>query len=484
MTENKFGITDSYFSEEEIAEMMSPALKEERMRQAKFKEFVSQILSGDSEDNAGPYEMRCIVERDSWFIPKNKNGSPEILNVKKGEFTRLWAGVSKRDGRRTVREGRGGQLLPIYQELPESVDRSNYVEMNGRQLVRSLPKGITGLLAQSRIDEPMRELDFDHFDTLLGLADAIELEDSLMVDGPIETAPLLNYKFRVAMYKTYFWNNSEVASIATFEDRQFFNSDECRVEMMTGREIFTRLLEDGSYAGAVLNPSNDIGRKGEHIRGLFLSLNFMQRALTQSQCQLRLPEFTVRSREEFDEWLLNVYFPKPNEVIEEKDSSGKTFFHSIARGTELEWDIRECQYCDKTSQVQTPKFELRPAPATNEDEMAAGASVALCPAKLAQNLFCQLPERNRRDYVWAPGKNVGLGRLLSESDIAASKERIIMATELLKLIPAGADSIPPSAMKSVDAAQFVRRMPQIAKREWAESALQQAKKYCKKFVLR
>lgn len=483
MTEDKFGLGSHHFSEEEIAEMMSPALAQKKMQEAKYKEFISQILSGDSEDNAGPYEMRCIVENDLWFVPIKSDGKFQILNVKKGEFARLYAAVAKKDGRRTVREGRGGQLLPIYRELPEKAKGEEFAQVNGRQLARSLPSGITGLLVERQTDEPLRELDSEHFPTLQRLADAIEVEDALMAPGPIQSEVVLNFKFRVALYKDFFWRKRELASIATFEDRQFFTCDECTVVEMSGREIFSKLLDDGTYAGIVLNPDHDLGRHGEMYRGLLISLNLMERILRHPHFEFGLEQYVTRSYEEFEEWLVQVYFPKPYQIIEEKDPSGKRFLHAIAKGTDLEWSPRECeQYCEKSSQVQTPRFELRAAPGS-EDELAAGKSLILCPAKLARKLFLQLPERNRRDFIWAPGTNVGLGRILSAKDIAASRERVRLATELLKLIPDGADSIPASSMICVDSAQFVQERPQIGTRAWAESARQQAKRYSKSLVI-
>ncbi|MBX9572416.1 MAG: hypothetical protein K2X77_26205 [Candidatus Obscuribacterales bacterium] len=482
MSEDKYGIGNHHFSDEEIAEMMSPALAQKKMQEAKYKEFLSQILSGDVEDNAGPYEMRCIVERDDWFIPIKADGRFQILNVKKGEFARLYAAISKKDGRRTNRQGRGGQLLPIYQEIPENANASEFAKLDGRQLARSLPSGISGILVERDLEEPLRELDSEHFDALKALAEAVEVEDALIANGALKTAPILNYKFRVAIYQGHFWRHNELASVCTAEDKQYF-SDECNVVEMTGRELFTKLLADGSYAGVVVNPAYDIGRNGKEIKGLLLSMSFMERALKQAESELRVPQYIARSQEEFEEWLLQVYFPKPYQIVEEKNERGSSLIYAIAKGSALEWNERECEFSERKSQVETPRFELRPAASSSPDELAAGKSTILCPAKLAQNLFLQLPERNRRDFIWAPGRGFGLGRVLSAKDVAASQRRAKLATELLKLIPVGSESIPASSMLSTDGAAFLQQVPQIGKRAWAENALQQAKRYCKTFIL-
>jgi len=290
MTDHKFELGKQNLSADEIAEIMSPALAEKKAQEKKHQQFIFDATNGELADNAGPYELRCIVERDAWYVPLKNDAEFEILNVRKGEHQALIARVSKKDGRRTVREGQGGQLLHIYQEKPNRP----CAELDGRTLARSLPAKISGLLVQRGPEEPLRELYADHFNNLRGLADAVEIEDALMVDGPIETAKLLKYKFRVAIYNKGLWRKEHVVSVATFDDTQYFD-DECTFEMMSGKDVFEKVLKDGSYGGIVVNPENDIGRNGQHIKGLLLSMNFIERALKSDFCELRVPAYVVRS---------------------------------------------------------------------------------------------------------------------------------------------------------------------------------------------
>ena len=90
-----------------------------------------------------------------------------------------------------------------------------------------------------------------------------------------------------------------------------------------------------------------------------------------------------------------------------------------------------------------------------DQEIAAGKSHILCPALMAQKLYGQLPERQRKLNKWCPGKSFGLGRSLSEADIAASRLRLRLANEILKLIPAQGDAIVRQSVLSVQGAKFL-----------------------------
>src|SRR5690606_26302891 len=106
-----FDFGEHKFQRDQVAGIIAPggAPDEEQHRQT-----VMRLLAGEGEDNAGPYWLRFIVEGDAWCVPLKPDGTFELLNTRKGEHDRLVAGVSKRDGHRSVRQGAGGQMLPVY----------------------------------------------------------------------------------------------------------------------------------------------------------------------------------------------------------------------------------------------------------------------------------------------------------------------------------------------------------------------------------
>ncbi len=482
MKDEKYGLGETSFTQDQLDELMSPTLAEERARKRKFDETLMGIFTGDSEDFSGPYKLRTVVESESWLIPLTDAGKPLILNVKKGEHEKLFASISKKDGRRTDREGNGGQLLPVLQNKMGNIE--HYKQVNGRELARSIPKGITGLLVEwtELESNSLRELDKEHFHELSALADAIEIEDKLMNEIFVDVEAFKKYSFLVMLFKNKLWMNDNVAQIATYEDSYYLNDSEVRVERMDGSTIISKVLADSDYCGIVVNPGYEVGRKGENKRGLLLSMHHIKRLARNEVGPYRVKEYVTRSREEFELWLEQTFFPTPYEIVEEKDSSGKIFLHAVSHAAESKWESIEFQNAKEKNYTETPKFELRLAPG-NPDELAAGTSSILCPALLARRLFVMLPQERRRDYKWLPGKSFGLGRLLSEQDITNSKLRVRLANEILKLMPAAAESIERTSMLTVDGASFMAWGKDLPTRTWIESARDQSKKFDKKLVM-
>jgi hypothetical protein len=165
--------------------------------------FIRQILSGDVDDGSGSYKLRAIVEHDFWYVPIKENGRFELLNIEKGQCERLICAVSKRDGRRTERTGKGGQFVPAYSGKPAHKN----IRVDGRTLARSLPVNATGLLIHDHDEQRDQngqefrrcELSSEFFPRMQSLADAVEIEDVLLAAEPIDATRLREYKLLVDM---------------------------------------------------------------------------------------------------------------------------------------------------------------------------------------------------------------------------------------------------------------------------------------------
>ena len=175
-------------------------------------------------------------------------------------------------------------------------------------------------------------------------------------------------------------------------------------------------------------------------------------------------------------------FPKERETLEEKDTDGTTYICAVSKEPCNYWRQQETTYGTiEPKIVSTPKFKLLNEPML-EGELAKGPSPILCPGLIARKLYFMLPERDRRENSWRPGKSFVFFRLLSGKDIEDSKERIMLANELLKLIPTGTDSISRTTLLSVEGGRFLCWIQAARKREWAQTVLEQAKRNCKMFV--
>ncbi|MBK9621868.1 MAG: hypothetical protein IPO31_22015 [Candidatus Obscuribacter sp.] len=488
MNDQKYGLGETPFSAEELDEMMSLELAKKRAREKQFNENFARLLSGDGEDNAGPYKLRCIVEHDHWYIPVKSDGSWAILNAQKGEYERLIAGENKADGRRTDRQGRGGQMLPVYAREPGAESVCKVID--GLSLVRSLPSNISALLIQIERSDPLRELGKEYFDQLKSLASAVELESMLVSESGVAAAKLLERDFVAAMYSEGLWQSAGVATLGTHSDSLYVRDPEVTIKSERAKKIFEEVLEDESFCGIVVNPMHEIGASASNItgditgniKGLYLSPNFVHRTVCGGGGPLRVERYVARSREEFELFLEQTNFPTPYRIVESKDAQGKPTIQAVSSQSPVSWSIFECDSAQETDQVKTPCFELALAPGSDQ-EIAAGKSHILCPALMAQKLYGQLPERQRKLNKWCPGKSFGLGRSLSEADIAASRLRLRLANEILKLIPAQGDAIVRQSVLSVQGAKFLGWAGYAGKKSWIEEAREQAKKYDKKFVL-
>lgn len=475
MEDDKFGLKEHNFSEEEIAEMMSPALAKKKEDERKHKEQMLDLMFGDFDDNTDGYKLRYMVEHDDWYLPLCDDGDFEIQNIKKEEYERLFAGINKKSGKKTVRTGQGGQLMPVYQS--HSKINGKFKHVNGRELAHLLPKNISGLLVDWIEDDSRRELSKEYFEKLRLLADAVEVERLLCVDGPVDTEKLRNAQFLVAWYKNDPYVDYDLAYAATNLDNKYF-SEQATVKPMIGTDLFKAVLKQDFYAGLKINLGSIFSRKSVELQNVVLSRNFMTRALSENSCHWRAPELVARNKEEFELWLDFSNFPKERETVEET-TGGKQFIYAVSKKESDSWSLQETsEMKSETAKLaKTDKFELLNL-ATSADEIAPGASKILCPGHIALRLFCMLPERDRREFVWRPGFSLGFCRFLSGKDIAASKERIKYINELLKLIPQGESAMPLSALLSYDGGKFFCFKPIARQLDWLKQALAQAKKSC------
>jgi len=471
--ENKFNLNKHNFSEEEIAEMMSPELAKKKEDERKHNKQMLDIMAGNFDDNTDGYKLRYMVEHDDWYLPIASDGDFEILNIQKDEFERLFSGKDKKSGKKIVREGQGGQLLPVYQS--EAKVSGKFKHVNGRELARLLPKNISGLLVDWIEDDTRRELSKEYFSRLKMLADAVEVERALCVDGPVDATKLRTARFLVAWYQDHPYVNYDLAYAATSEDNIYF-SDQATVKEMSGAELFETVLKHDYLAGLKISLGSIFSATSVELQNVVVSCNFLSRALSEDMCEWRAPKLVARNREEFALWLDFERFPAEREIIEQT-IDGKKFIHAVSKKEDDTWYLQETNNINrKTPQiVKTDRFELLNL-ASSSDEIAPGPSQILCPGRLAGWLFFTLPERDRREFVWRPGISLGFCRVIGGSDVALSKERVRYINELIKLIPPGETAIPSSALLSYEGGKFFCFKPDARKLDWLKQALAQAKK--------
>ncbi len=415
------------------ARRAEPSSADLAAQQAKFEDFLSRIRSGDVEDNAGAYNLRFIVEADKWFVPLKDDGAFELVNVKQGQYDRLIAGVSKKTGRRTERAGAGGQFLQVFCHEPMMVRTARH---DGRTLVRSLPDKIAGILIQYEDEEQ------------LWSSSAVSL--------------------------------GHVATASTNKDCEAFD-DECVIKSMSGEELFSRVIAESGCDGLAINAGISFGRNGKAVQNMLLAPGILHRALTRERCYLRMDEPVARSREEFELWLELNDFPAEREIHETTNAKGENLIVALSKKTSERWRQQEVDGLQDLQIVKSQTFVVKLEP-TVASQFGKGPSLILCPGQLARALYTPPPKGKKTQHNWHPGKSILLGRLLSDEDIEKSRHRLLLANELLKLLPAGASQISRASILTVSGANFLRLVPYAATREWIEGTIAQAKQNCSKLV--
>lgn len=446
-----------------------------------FNPAIVEIFEGRSEDNAGPYKLRFIVECEVVYVPTNPDGSFKVTLIKKGERDRLIAAPSKVDGRRTDRAGVGGKFIEVYTSKPEGA----VAQLDGRALVRSLPPKIDGILFEFQ-DEQL-ELGKDYFPELLALCTAVELEDQLVAATEIDTEFLRQSKFRLATINGNPWRSvavldGDVVAASTHEDSEYFD-DECKVKMVSGADLFKAALDDEAFDGVSINSSSTLGRQGLSIRHYLMSPNFLKRALEQNRCYLTVKDAVVRSKEEFLVWLKLNDFPDDHEILEVTTDDGRNLVRAVSKSltkSALEyWRTQQISQEDDSQVVFTHAFEIKNTQGDPQGGFGAGESQVLCPGMLARELAVHT---GTSKSFTPPGKSFLFGRILSEDDIAKSQRCLVLGHELLKLIPQGADSIPRTACLTIRGASYLRMVPKTASREWINEAIVKLQRNCSKVV--
>ena len=464
-----------------ITELLRPLTDEElAIQREKGDAFLRKIFSGDVEDNTLAEVLRTIVEKNCWFIPLREDGQPAIVTAAKGEFERAVWGEKKSDGRRVVRKGQGGQLLPIY--LNSQHGRSSVI--SGCDLVRSLPSAIDGLLLYEDSEQPL-ELSSEYFPKMKALIGSVEVESSLIADEPIDTGKLKQYEWLVDMVDNEHLRRNtsvieaNVGTAFTHGDREF-DTDHRPAVTMDGAALFRKVLDTPNFDGLAINSPIRFGSGKEPIQNMVLSLGFLQRAVSEDSCYLRVVTPQARSIKEVEMWLLLNEFPEVREIFEEINPGGETVIYAAAKSPSISWRSQETFGEQEPALVKSPRFVIKPAPDTMPG-YGKGRSKILCPGLIARCLY--LEERsNEGAHSWPPGRNFLIGKLLNQGEIDLANQRLRLAHELLKLLPDGEQQIPRTECLSVSGAAFLRRLPETGSRMWIEKTIRNAEKYARKWV--
>lgn len=458
-----------------------PSEAEQEAQRKRADEFIRALFFGDVEFGSEDELLRSIVERAAWFLPVKEDGNFEILNVRRGEYERAIWGVAK-DGRRTDRTGKGGQFISAYSHERPGVPTCR---LTGRALARRLPDGIAGILICDEEGERACEVGSEFFPKLRGLIDSVDIEEALLCNGPVDSLMLRRFTWLVDKYNGHLRHNQaiaegDVAGVFTHRDRELDTTDQPAVEI-SGDEIFRLVADDPTLDGVVINAASAFGSADVSVQNMVLSPGFLHRLFHEKRSYLRVQKPIARSIDEVNLWLEINDFPKERRIVEEQDSQGRTTLTAVSLNVSEHWRYQETVGLQDERLAVSPTFTLQPESLDAGGGFGESASLILCPGLLARELYVA-PGKKGAKAEYKPGMKLLVGRLLTDEQLEESRQRQIIAEELLKLVPRGEESIPRHAILTVRGADFLRRLPETGTREWIAVTLQQCKRNTAKWV--
>ncbi|CAN5608506.1 hypothetical protein BH10CYA1_BH10CYA1_12220 [soil metagenome] len=460
-----------------IAELMQPQTEEEKAADSqKYHDFKLDLFNDDVEDRTQDSELRSLVAFDDWFVQIDGDGNYDLVIAAPEEFLRAVKGLDPATGKRKVKRGRGGKLVCLFHNQPDKPSK----KIRGRDFARSVPTGIDGLLVH-RVDTEPEELDSEFLHMLPGVADSIDVAQSLFESEPIDTTALKKHMWitqivdegGVLCYSTYSSAHVSVAFLDAAHDLEEVRHK----KLIDGASLMRTVLEKEYLDGLELNGIAATKFGANRVTYFALSLSFLSRALNLERCYFQVHSPVTRSRAELELWLRLSKFPQDREIVEAVDATtGDTVLYATSKTPTDAWRAVETLYPQQTkAMVRTLSFALRPDSSSSYG-FGSGASQILCPGLLAQELFCGAARKQDGSISKHIGKSYLIGRAFSDADQSHAREMLLIGAELLKLFSPDHDRLERKAILTVRGAEFLRSWPVCGTRSWVEQTIEYHKK--------
>lgn len=438
----------------------------------------------DQENEMDPKRVR----RNSYTPTINTAGGAAKIDVSKLEHKSREKHVSsapvgkqeRKELELSAAEEDSWLVLPIYAEA-----QHNTVAIEGRTLVRTVARELDGYMIHYPNQRPTI-LTEEFFSDLRMFADGFDLDEILIYPKEGQAQALLNARWWVVCENNkpqigYCVQDASVIQAYTYFDSLLMNSH--KIRSMSGRELFEFFLESDSVDGIVVNDIMKIKAGGKEIFLYALSPAFAYHVLQGRDIRPGVEPLPARSKKEIEMWLKMRKFPADGRRFVDAPYEDYTLVRAIVESAS-EWEMQESLSGNSLREAPTwsPVFELK-GDARTEEEFGHEPSQILCPGFLAYELNATAFSNKDAKSYWRPGKFLVFGRLLDTFDQNESKLRLAIAIELQKLIPAGHDHIPRSAIVTVFGASILRRYPHAATRAWIEETIVQAERYTKSWVM-
>lgn len=446
-------------------------------RHREFFETIKSLFLDDAESKSREI-LRAVVESGCWFVPVSEDGTLVLSEIPAKRYRQAIETDAQLNSKERRKKGKGGRFLKIYDADPtktqypnQEQDHRKFIRMDGCELVRAIPGNTDGLLLHAANNSPA-ELGSEYFEDLSSVVAAFDLEELLVCPAPgqVEKLKQATWQVRVtASGDTHFERTSEegwLAEACTHRDRvnTFFSHE--YVEMK-GEELFRRLCENADIDGLLINPTSKTGRGEAKLHRMVMHVSEAAGILYGDDVRLGTHALKARSLDEIELWLKTRRFPAKGRKLLDKTKDGVRYVVAIA--DESEWRMQE----SFSGQFRTKGITTSPVFEISDLEPDAPSRI-LCPGLLARELNADSFLAKDAKQYWNVGKNYLIGTHIGEYDREESRKRLVVARELAKFLPAGADRIPRRAIRTVGGAAILRKAEHGGTRQWIQDTIERA----------
>jgi hypothetical protein len=419
---------------------------------------------------------RTIVESSCWYVEIGATGSPVVREVQPGQYD--LAIDLKPKSVKGKKRGQGGRLIAIFVHEPQKLATR---KMTGRELVGCLNDEVDGYLVhlpgRNALEFP--QSDFRDFDGFVAMC---ELEEILVSPASGQLENLLG--------ATWYADTNQDGSLhldwgpechrlvhAYTHPSKASSFDAYRLKRLAGRELFEMVLADQSANGIIVNMTSTIGVMPS-LNQLMLSRSMIKNILQGLDTRVGAYPLPIRSLDEITDWLDMRRFPETGRRIIDAPFDDYTLYRAVVpQGSEI-----SMQEAGKQSHTPGPTWSpvfihSKDKPISHEEP-----SRIVCPGYFAEKLGAHFLVGGYDPKRFNPGTNFLICKRIDDYSMRQATERVRWASELLKFLPPGGDTIPRDSFYTARGASLAQEFPHAAKRDWIEATLRQAQKFTKRWV--
>lgn len=432
------------------------------------------------EDEIRMVELfRSLVQSDALFVAVNSDESFHLTNITAKKYRLASEPDKSKNANQKKKGGNGGNLVAVHDapptRHPDNDSGQMYREINGRDLVRSIPENADGILIHLSGSSPA-EIGREYFTELRSIADACDLEDLLVIPAPGQTEAILNATWLVrikengALFIDRTTDEGWLAEAFTHRNHvSVFYTHE--VVEMTGEKLFRLVCQNAEVDGIMINCVSKIGKGSAKMHRMVMSVGEVSGILSGEDNRPGVFPLPARNMDEVELWLNSRNFPHAGRTFVDATKGGVKYTVAVTEAGSS-WRMQEsfANQFDYKGPTISPVFSVSNEPQNDRP------SEILCPGLIAKALNVGAYQAADAAKYWNVGSNFIFARFIDAQDRERSRKRASLAKELAKFLPPGANEIPRSAFRTVHGAALIRKHPYGATREWIEATIKKAER--------